>query len=328
MPEWLDYAAVKVARENIAIVSVVETAGSVPREAGTRMIVTSGDMFGTIGGGQLEFEAIAEARNRLKSDLASGFVVYPLGPELGQCCGGSVTVLIECFAPSDQQALRELQTASGAQACARAVACGGGGEDAHALAFAGSPNASDLEKLAHQVLASGEVIFKKDGIQALYAEPVTERRKALWLFGAGHVGKAVVDAVALLPFRVTWIDARADMFPGNIPNGVEKRVVSRPELAVQDAPPDCYFLVMTHSHPLDQDVCEAVLKRGDMAYLGLIGSKTKKAQFLSRLRAKGLSDDALNRLTCPIGLPGVLGKEPPVIAAAVAADLLIRAQGN
>jgi xanthine dehydrogenase accessory factor len=113
---------------------------------------------------------------------------------------------------------------------------------------------------------------------------------------------------------------------GEDAGGATHLVAARPELAVDDAPAGSYFLVMTHSHPLDQDICEAVLRRGDAAYLGLIGSKTKKAQFLKRLKAKGLSQEKLNELTCPIGLTGITGKAPAVIAASVAADLLMRAK--
>ena len=155
-------------------------------------------------------------------------------------------------------------------------------------------------------------------------ETLSDTRQPLWLFGAGHVGRALANALAPLPFRVTWIDSRGEEFSDPLPQGVTKLVSAMPNLTVDDAPAGAMFVVMTHSHGLDQDICEAVLRRGDAAYLGLIGSATKAARFASRLRARGLSEETIANMTCPIGLPGIAAKAPAVIAASVAADLLAR----
>jgi xanthine dehydrogenase accessory factor len=156
------------------------------------------------------------------------------------------------------------------------------------------------------------------------------RRPDLFVFGAGHVGRAIVRAIEPLGFAVTWIDGRADAFPAAVSadfaGGIRTWSLAMPELAVEEAAPGAFFLVMTHSHPLDEAICEAVLKRGDFAFLGLIGSATKAARFRKSLAKSGISEADLKRLTCPIGLPGLSGKDPARIAASVAADLLIRRQ--
>jgi xanthine dehydrogenase accessory factor len=155
-------------------------------------------------------------------------------------------------------------------------------------------------------------------------ERVNRAAQALWLFGAGHVGRAVANAVAPLGFAITWIDGRAGYFPDDVPAGVKTMSLAMPELAVDEAPEHSVFLVMTHSHPLDEAICEAVLRRDDFDYLGLIGSRTKRARFRKRLKAKDIPPERLARLTCPIGLPGITSKEPAAIATSVAADLLMR----
>jgi xanthine dehydrogenase accessory factor len=153
-----------------------------------------------------------------------------------------------------------------------------------------------------------------------------ERRDHVFLFGAGHVGKAIVGALAPLPFRITWIDGRRDAFPPDTPPQVDKIESASPPGDVASAPPGTLYLVMTHSHPLDLEICAQVLRRDDFGFLGLIGSETKRARFASRLRAIGIAPHMLSRLTCPIGIPGIDGKEPAAIAVAVAAQLLIVAE--
>ena len=145
----------------------------------------------------------------------------------------------------------------------------------------------------------------------------------LYLFGAGHVGRAVVRALQGLPFRISWVDSRGGIFPDDLPPHVRAVQSPAPADDVDNAPAGALFLVMTHSHPLDLEICARVLQRNDVAYLGLIGSETKRARFAGRLRAIGIPPQALARLTCPIGIPGIAGKEPAVIAASVAAQLLI-----
>jgi xanthine dehydrogenase accessory factor len=142
------------------------------------------------------------------------------------------------------------------------------------------------------------------------------------VFGAGHVGKALVSVLAGLPCRITWIDSRVDQFPSSVPSNATVERTDAPEYTVRQLPPDSYVLIMTHSHPLDLQICEGALRRDDFTYVGLIGSKTKRTKFERRLLERGLEVTALARLTCPIGVPGVTSKHPAVIAVAVAAQLL------
>lgn len=243
------------------VIEVIGTQGSVPREAGTRMLVDADTAHGTIGGGHLELKAIALARQML-AERARGPLQqrFPLGPALGQCCGGTVTLRWSPLAASEH---------------------------------------ADW--------------------------PVPAARFTLQLYGAGHVGRAIVALLAGIACRVSWIDERDDQFPPEaLPSHIEKICVEPVEAEVHDAPPGAFYLVLTHSHDLDMAITEAILQRGDFAFLGLIGSRTKRARFEHRFEARGIAAERLQRMTCPIGLPGIRGKEPEVIALAVVAQLLQR----
>jgi len=251
-----------MAQRPAMLVEVVAHQGSAPRETGTRMLVSADEVQGTVGGGHLEWQAIASARERLAGGQHAAVEHhYPLGPALGQCCGGTMTLRTSAL-------------------------------DAGALA----------------------------------AWPDAAPRFHLQLYGAGHVGRAIVHLLAGLPCRVTWIDERAAEFPPDtLPRHIEKLCVEPVEAEVRAAPPGCFFLVLTHSHALDMAISEAILKRGDFGFFGLIGSATKKARFLRRLAERGIAAPLLQRMTCPIGVPGIAGKEPEVIALAVVAQLLQQA---
>lgn len=243
------------------VVEVTETLGSAPREAGTRMLVSADRCEGTIGGGHLELKVIERARRMLADgELDPQTAHYPLGPALGQCCGGAVTL---GFSVLD----------------ARAVA----------------------------------------------AWPLAAPRLHLQLYGAGHVGRAIVRALAPLNVRIDWIDERDDEFPpdSELPVHTRKIAVDAVEAEVREAPRGAFYLVLTHRHDLDLRIAEAILRRGDFAFFGLIGSATKRARFIHRFEAMGIAPGVIARMSCPIGLPGVDGKEPEVIAAAVAAQLLL-----
>jgi xanthine dehydrogenase accessory factor len=240
------------------VVEVSQARGSVPREAGTRMLVGLHEVLGTIGGGHLELKAIASARAMLQGRAVPAEQHFPLGPALGQCCGGAVTLRFKSLSDSDP---------------------------------------------------------------ATWAAPAP--RFTLQLYGAGHVGRAIVHLLEGIACRVQWIDERDDEFPAapSAPH-IERVCVEPVQAEVAAAPPGACYLVLTHSHDLDLAITEAILKRGDFAYLGLIGSMTKRARFLRRFEARGIAPDLLARLTCPIGLPGIKGKEPDVIAVSVVAQLL------
>ena len=246
------------------LVRVDATEGSVPREAGTWMAVWPDALTGTIGGGQLEFQAVREARVWLDGGAPiDGVRRFPLGPSLGQCCGGVVFLSFRRIAAADAPALR----------------------------------------------------------QALGAH-----LKPVALFGGGHVGAALAQLLAALPFAVRWIDSREGVFPPALPAQVEVEHSEPVQSAVSGLAPGTRVLIMSFSHAEDLDIVVACLQRlrtrDDLPYVGLIGSKTKWATFRHRLEARGFSQDEMARITCPIGVPGIGGKEPEVIAVAVAAQLL------
>ncbi|MEZ0223727.1 MAG: xanthine dehydrogenase accessory protein XdhC [Alphaproteobacteria bacterium] len=245
--EWLPVlTSLTEKNEPCVLITVMEAKGSTPREAGTKMVVTVKEQFGTIGGGNLEFQAIDEARKLLASASGPAVKDYPLGPKLAQCCGGAVSVFLEPFVPTS---------------------------------------------------------------------------RVFYLFGAGHVGKEVVKVLDGLPLRVKWVDERGFEFPKELPKNCEKVLTTAPVAELREADENSYIAVMTHSHDLDYEVVRAAFK-GKFAYLGLIGSKTKRVRFEKRLIAEGITKEQLKRLHCPIGLGDVNGKHPREIAISVAAELL------
>ena len=261
----LDAVTARLAMAPAVLVRVAETQGSVPREAGTWMAVFAEAVVGTIGGGHLEYEAIAKARTLLeKGDVPHETepLRIALGPSLGQCCGGVVQLRFE-----------------------------------RVEAGAAAPLGLDAPRLT----------------------PVA-------LFGGGHVGHALVKVLAPLPFALSWIDSRDGIFPDSLPPRIHCDHSDPVQAAVPGLAPQSRVLIMSFSHAEDLDVLAACLKRqreqGDLPYIGLIGSKTKWATFRHRLEARGFTPDELAHVTCPIGVPGVHGKEPEVIAVAVAAQLL------
>jgi xanthine dehydrogenase accessory factor len=264
MNGMVDQLLARLAREEAVLVRVESTQGSAPREAGTWMAVWPEGLTGTIGGGQLEFQATQEARELLAGQRAiDGVQRYPLGPSLGQCCGGVVFLSYRRITAADAPALQR--------------------------------------ELVAQL-------------------------KPVALFGGGHVGAALARLLASLPFTVRWIDSRDGVFPDALPAQIDTEHSEPVQDAVAALAPGSRVLIMSFSHAEDLDIVIACLKRlrthDDLPYIGLIGSKTKWATFSHRLEARGFAPDELARITCPIGVPGITGKEPEVIAVAVAAQLL------
>jgi xanthine dehydrogenase accessory factor len=269
---WIPALLEKLAQAPAIWITVLKAQGSVPRGEGTVMAVFADDFLGTIGGGHLEFEALAEARRCLQS-ADGGHTSLPaekrfaLGPSLGQCCGGALVLKFEWV--TDKDAAR---------------------------------------------------------LQAIMQDQAKQRFQPLALFGGGHVGKALVQVLAPLPFHVRWIDSRDEIFPGNVPAQVVCEHSNPVQAAVPDLAPQSRVLIMSFSHAEDLDVVAACLMRQrhqkDLAFIGLIGSATKWATFRRRLAERGFSETECQQVTCPIGVPGITGKEPEVIAVAVAAQLL------
>jgi xanthine dehydrogenase accessory factor len=298
------------------------------------MLVSESGTVGSVGGGHLEFRALAFAHRMLAAGdgRAATIESFSLGPDLNQCCGGQVSLLFEVLDASAQPWLREWANIDGAPEPSVVVVHRHGSATTRMFVRSEEPDFLRLPDLAQRairtLLAAGHAVHiinaADDG--AYVIQLAGERRDHVFLFGAGHVGKAIVGALAPLPFRITWIDGRRDAFPPDTPPQVDKIESASPPGDVASAPPGTLYLVMTHSHPLDLEICAQVLRRDDFGFLGLIGSETKRARFASRLRAIGIAPHMLSRLTCPIGIPGIDGKEPAAIAVAVAAQLLIVAE--
>ena len=230
-----------------------------------------------------------------------------LGPSLGQCCGGIVWLVIERIDPPEAAAWQaRAATLAAGQALQRRIA-------------EGDP-ASVWQAIAHP--GGNEALLQVRGARWTFTQQIGGDAFPVLIFGAGHVGSATVRALAPLGARITWVDGRDDIFPASLPPGVEAVATVTPTSEVRAAPPGSYFLVMTHSHTLDFSICEAIFERHDFAWFGLIGSASKRTRFEHRLQDRGLSAAKLLRMSCPIGLPGILGKQPGVIAVAVAAQLL------
>jgi xanthine dehydrogenase accessory factor len=281
------------------------------------MVVGPEDQSGSIGGGNLERIAADQARRMLATPGGPAWAVqdYPLGPLLAQCCGGRVRLLIERLGPTDQAWLAEARRFAAEDKPFRRRLRLGEGDRCCALAPDDCAAGEAITLNGRPAGARGERPAAGDEISLAHAT----LRPRLALFGAGHVGRALTAVLASLPFRVSWYDSRAEAAAPGL-------VIAGPEDLVRIAGADReHVLVMTHDHALDYALVAAAL-RGATPHVGLIGSKTKKARFLSRLRAEGLDEAALGRLLCPIGLSGLAGKAPEIIAVAVAADLLIRRQ--
>lgn len=255
--QWLDD------RRPAIVVVVLEARGSTPRGAGTRLLVSAGEAVGTIGGGQLEQRAIAEARALLQSGSAGRSIHCALGPPLGQGCGGALSLG-----------------------------------------------------------------FTRLDAQALAAWPEPRPLFQLQMYGAGHVARSIARLLATIDCRVAWIDEREELFPHALVEGAtwpgHIDTVSSDALddEVRNAPPEAWYLVLTHDHDLDLRITEAILRRGDFGFLGLIGSETKRQQFVQRFEERGVPVERIARMTCPIGLPGISGKEPELMAMSVVAQLL------
>lgn len=313
------------------LVTVARTEGSAPREAGARMVVDATRQWDTIGGGHLELRAADVARAMLRDGQARRLERFPLGPALGQCCGGVVHLAFEAIDTAQQAALAVLARRR-LEDSWRLVALDGDPAlvlmDAHGRALLGDADAfAGTGAIAHvrmRASTDGQTRLLRDAAGRRWLlDLVPAPREHLMLFGAGHVGAAIVRALADLPCRVTWVDERDALFPADVPHNVTVEATDCPEAMAVRAAPGTGFLVMTHSHALDGRLAEAILGRPSADWFGLIGSATKRRQFEHRLRARGIDDARLAAMVCPVGVPGIEGKAPAVIAVAVAAQLLM-----
>ena len=295
------------------LVTVAEAKGSSPREAGVRMIVRpDGGFSGTIGGGTLEWIALAEAQALMSGGSRPEFkrIEKALGPDLGQCCGGWVAVTLERYGANDLSYVHELAEAERLGPLTT-ISVQGAGRPVREI-VRGDESIAGMIKGSFARLADGRVVER-------FAMSTTP----LYLFGAGHVGRSLALALAPLPFRVTWVDPRPNAFPPHIPSNAAVMNDIEPAKLIAQAPDGAFIAIMTHSHALDLDIAAAALKAERFPYVGLIGSETKRARFESTLAKLGLDATEVARLICPIGLIHIKDKSPAAIAASIAAQLLI-----
>lgn len=246
---WVDAVQQLEAQgRDYVLITLLGSQGSTPRVNGTKMVVSELQTFGTIGGGHLEYKSMEIAAELLsKSENQQRIEYFPLGPGLGQCCGGTTTVLFESFKGCDFN---------------------------------------------------------------------------IMLFGAGHVGTALAGILQQLPCNISWVDNREALHQHKLPGAIHTIISEQPADEVADMPTGSYFLIMTHNHQLDFEILEAVLKRNDAKYVGLIGSDTKWQRFKMRMDHKGHSSDFYEQVHCPIGLDAIPGKRPIEVAVSVAGELI------
>lgn len=289
----------------VARVVVAKSEGSAPREAGAAMLIWDGGQSGTIGGGALEWEAGAAARQMLRTGPETRVARHPLGPGLGQCCGGAVTLAFEVW---DMQRLARHTPQDGI--ISRPVAADAPATPPLPVQRLTARHRSGAAAPAPVMLADGWLV-----------EPVACASRSVWVWGAGHVGRAIVGVLAPLPdFAITWVDTAADRFPPELPGRVNPLIAVNPPDLVAHAPEDGAHFILTYSHAIDLELCHRLLGHG-FGSAGLIGSATKWARFRNRLRALGHAETTIERIECPIGSPE-LGKHPQAIAVGVAAKLL------
>jgi xanthine dehydrogenase accessory factor len=328
MHAWLtDLQHLLAHGDAVVLVTVARAEGSAPREAGTKMIVTREAARHTIGGGHLEWKAIETARQVLRDGMRAPHTRrlerFALGPSLGQCCGGAVVLAFERLDVGDLGWVTSLvKRLAAGQSTVRSVS------------FGAAPGAVMLSEPEPGVESADCLLWDGAGFAesgALLTETIAPRDFAVVLFGAGHVGAALVRVLGTLPCHVRWVDARDAQFPPPEALQVDNLTIEpndAPDQAVDQAAPNTYFIVMTHDHQLDLALAERILRRGDFAFFGMIGSHTKRKQFEHRLAARGFDPVAIARMKCPLGVDGIVDKSPEIIAISAAAQLLQAVEAN
>lgn len=333
MNKWIDDLSEQLADGNSCVlITIAGVRGSAPREVGAKMLVTDRETIGTIGGGQLEYRCTQIACRALRDNKDGRNIrKFALGTNCGQCCGGVVEVMFESFCAEEPAWLDELQKAHQGRI---PVVIATGARDKYLITAEGDckypPDATVRSVLLAETMrilqqresAQRVNLNMNDDSDDFVLEPLVSSAMNIALFGAGHVGTATVSTLSSLDCNIRWIDSRRNFFPDQLPENVQKIESERPELEVAAMPTGSCYLVMTHSHPLDQAIVQQILARDDFIYCGLIGSMSKRRQFEKRLRKLGMPPARFDKLVCPIGVDGIHGKRPAEIAISVAAQLL------
>ena len=313
---------------NFILVTIIGATGSTPRETGAAMLVTNDATVGTIGGGALEYDAIEKARNFIneEGEWLRAQKDYPLGPGLGQCCGGHVQVFFEKFSAEKYGAL--ISGFKNGYWLVRPSKSGAAPIflDENKEAVFEKPSLTPslmgaIDGFIENDKSVEKIICKETKIEWLISS-LRQKTLCLYLYGAGHVGREIVRIMSAMPAKIVWIDTALERFPGSIATNAHRLVVPEPSKVIETAPPDACHLIMTYSHALDLDIVHNILRRGRFNYLGLIGSKTKRTKFEKRLLELGIMPDDIQKMQCPIGLGTIAGKNPSLVALSVVAQLM------
>ena len=308
---WIDLAQTIIAQGKRAVLALItDHAGSTPRERGCWMLVDQEKIYGTLGGGTLEYSAVQAARTMLagQSDWKRSGHEYLLGPDLGQCCGGGVKFLLE---PLDQTSSWLL-----------------------------SVNVSDFEQArppfetylrinlenpqeAPAIGLDADLSHKND--LGYFIQPLSDHRPALYVFGAGHVGQAIAVTASALPIRLTLVDSRSDIVTHFAAPDNCTLLCEDPLSRVQQIENGAGALIMTHDHDLDYQLGMELFNHPSLCFRGIIGSKSKTARFMKRYRQTGIADSLLDTLKMPLAQAAPPGKEPGVIALGVLHEFLYHA---
>ena len=299
---WLAAACAEIAGGRpVVLASIIAVKGSAPREMGAHMLIGAANIWGTIGGGQLEYDAMRLARQMIDQDMLAEWtrrdMTMALGPDLGQCCGGQVRLLLEFL---DQRTIPVLRSLTDAETLIHPLTTG-----------------VPLQTATSEV--GPKFMLDERGFTA----PVTTPQRPVFVYGAGHVGRALVGQLVPLGLDVHWVDVAADRFPTVAPDGVRVIPAAEPEIIAAHAPATAFHLVMTYSHAMDEAICARILQQGTFTRLGLIGSQTKATRFRRRFAAMGITPASIDRLECPIGIAQVTGKAPPYVALSITAGVAI-----
>ena len=300
MNGWLSSLRTQLeAGQNVALVMIANVRGSSPRDKGAYMIVGKDSFIGTIGGGALEYQALQIARSLIDQSADTPFQRHwrdvALGPNLGQCCGGHVTLLFECYASSMGEEIHKISQ--------------GEGTILHGASSDEMPENADKPPYHYQAHPRS------------FTSALNDRRDNLYIYGAGHVGRALIEVTGGLGLRRFWVDDDKARFPESIATDVEAVIAKDMSIITHHAPPNSYHIILTYSHQIDEEIVKKLLVRGEFLQLGLIGSLTKAARFKSRFQKEGLSDEVIDRMICPIGLPDITSKKPAHVALSIAGQI-------
>ena len=325
MNEWIEELCdLTAAGERVVLVTVAGVRGSSPREVGAKMIVTSDATVGTIGGGQLEYQCTRIASEVLDAEEQATVRTFPLGASMGQCCGGVVDIMFEPISSGLPSWLQDIRGLHGQRE--QAVIVTRVGSDGQKFVVTadnqfGSVDekvSAEIVEAAREGLADGKGTYR---VEDWFIEVIIGSDFNVAVLGAGHVGSAVVASLSSLDCNIRWIDSRRNIFR-NTPSNVRAIESSDPALEVAAMPLNSCYLVMTHSHAIDFDICDRILSRSDATYCGLIGSLSKRRRFEKRYREQGMLQAVIDKLVCPIGIDGISGKKPAEIAVSAAAEVL------